>query len=224
MRTTRCLSGLFLCSVLLAGCHNWPESQEGDALKNHRGRKTGDQTTDNLSVTQPEGTYPPRSRGLATQNRPDSDSWLLEAESDWDRFRRLEVLLRGSDIHMLEIGLRFDRLHDALQSGDMELAQYEMDKTVQAATFAILMRPGWQEGKGLEYLGHAEWQGLKGAVLAKDPVAARVSYLGVRKACLTCHASTKMEFLNRQEVFERTGSFAQTDAAAPADGGQGGKR
>ena len=227
MRTIRCMSSMLLWSVLLVGCHNWPESREGDASKSHRGRKPDDHTTDNLNVTPTEGAYPPRSQGLASQTKPFSDSWLLDAESDWDRFRRIEVLLRGADIHMLEIGLRFDRVHDAIQRGDMELAHYEMDKIVQAATFAILMQPGWQEGKGLDYLGRAEWLALSSAVNAKDQESAKRSYLGVRRVCMGCHTLKQMEFLNRQEVFERTVSFTQP-AAAPAEGagqaGQGGRR
>ncbi|MEW6364296.1 MAG: hypothetical protein AB1714_06610 [Acidobacteriota bacterium] len=211
MRTIRCLSGMLLWSVLLAGCHNWPASREGDESKSQRGRRPDDHTADNLNVPGPEGTYPPRAQGLASQSRPFSDSWLLDAESDWDRFRRLEVMLRGVDIHMLEIGFRFDRLHDAIERGEMELAQYEMEKIVQAASFAILLQPGWQEGKGIEYLGRSDWMALKAAVLARNQEAAKTSYLDVRQACMSCHTLKQMEFLNRQQLFARTASFTQPD-------------
>ena len=79
-----------------------------------RGHKPQDSLTNNLRPSPLQGNYPPRALGLPAQSKPPSDSWLLDADSDRDRFRRLEVVLGGADIHMLEIGLRFTALHDQL--------------------------------------------------------------------------------------------------------------
>src|SRR6188768_3868269 len=36
------------------------------------------------------GSYPPRALGLTAQRMPPSNSWLLDADSDRDRFERIE--------------------------------------------------------------------------------------------------------------------------------------
>ena len=191
--------------------NNRPEAPGGEGPSHttfHRGHKPQDRLKANLAAGPAEGTYPPRALGLHAQRKPPSDSWLLDADSDADRFRRLEVVLGGADISMLEIGLRFTVLHEAIASEDFGLAQFEMDKIVRSANVALLKRPGFQEDAGLEYLGRAEWLALRSALDAKDQEAAKTSFHYVRAACMACHTEGKMEFLNGDAAFTKTGSFA----------------
>jgi len=197
-----------------AWLHNRPEAPGEEwqsGRHSFRGHKPLDKLKENLAAGPVEGTYPPRALGLHGQRKPPSDSWLLDADSDTDRFRRLEVVLGGADISMLEIGLRFEVLHAAIASGDLDLARFEMDRIVRSANVALLKRPGFKEDAGLEYLGRIEWLALRSALDAKDPEAAKAGFLGVRGACMACHGDRKMEFLNGDAAFTKTGSFAAAE-------------
>lgn len=194
--------------------HNRPEAPGGEGPSHtmfHRGHKPQDKLKENLSASPSEGTYPPRALGLHTQRKPPSDSWLLDADTDADRFRRLEVVLGGADISMLEIGLRFRVLHEAIASAEFGLAQFEMDKIVRSANVALLKRPGFKEDAGLEYLGRAEWLALRSAVEAKDQEAAKADFHYVRDACMACHTEKKMEFLNGDIAFTKTENFTTAE-------------
>ena len=203
---------------------NAPEAPGGEGPSHtlfHRGHKPQDKLKENLAAGPAEGTYPPRALGLHGQRKPPSDSWLLDADSDTDRFRRLEVVLGGADSSMLEIGLRFEALHKAIASEDFGLARFEMDRIVRSANVALLKRPGFKEDAGLEYLGRIEWLALRSALASKDQNAAKTDFHYVRAACMACHAGKKMEFLNGNPAFATTGSFAtaeDTSDRQPATG------
>jgi len=204
--------------------HNAPEAPGGEGPSHtmfHRGHKPQDKLKENLAAGPAEGTYPPRALGLHGQRKPPSDSWLLDADSDTDRFRRLEVVLGGADSSMLEIGLRFEVLHEAIATGDLDLARFEMDRIVRSANVALLKQPGFKEDAGLEYLGRIEWLALRSALESKDQNAAKTDFHYVRAACMACHTGKKMEFLNGTAAFATTGSFAaaqKTSDRQPATG------
>jgi hypothetical protein len=197
--------------------HNWPDVPgEGWPVKHSfRGHTPQQKVDENLSAAPGEGSYPPRALGLHVQRKPPSDSWLLDADSDRDRFRRLEVVLGGADTSMLEIGTRFGVLHGAVAAGDFALASFEMDRIVHAADVALLRQPGFREGAGLDYLGKTAWSSLREAVNAGDQGAAKAGFLGVRQACVACHTAEGKQFLNKLEVFEKTERFTEAAALAP---------
>jgi hypothetical protein len=215
---TLALAAVAAAIIWRGSARNQPSSgdTEGTSL-NYRGHRAekGAATGFSLDVaTTP--SYPPRGLGLPPQAKPPSDSWLLDADSNWDRFRRIEVVLRGADIHMFEIGIRFGELRDAVAHSEFDLAAHQIQRIVQAAEIATLKEPGWVEGRGIEYLGRPQWQALRAAVLARDGPASRNALLAVRRTCLACHAARNMEYLNRQELFVRTASFADaTDKSKP---------
>jgi mono/diheme cytochrome c family protein len=162
------------------------------------------------------GGYPPRAFGLAVQRKPPSDSWLLDADSDTERFRRIEIALRGLDIHMFEIGARFGVMHDAIERGNLPLAQLEAQKTIETARIAMLKRPGFGSDEGLKYMGAAQWTALMEALQAQDPAKSRAAFLNVRQSCLSCHAARGMSYLNDSALFESTAQFAGGAEAAAA--------
>ena len=190
-----------------------PGENEHSAFDYHRGHLPPKDSTGNMKVQPANANYPPRGLGLPPQSKPPSDSWLLDADTNWDRFRRLEVVLRGADIHMFEIGIRFGELHEAIAAGNFELANYEIERIAKSARIAQLKQPGWQESDGLDYLGRDQWQALHTAVLARDSAAARDAFLNVRRTCLACHAAKNLEFLNKETVFDHTAAFPENATA-----------
>lgn len=169
-------------------------------------------------VQRARGDYPPRALGLTTQRRPPSDSWLLDADSDRERFRRIEVALRGLDVHMAEIGVRFDVMHDAIERGNLRLASLEAEKSIETARIAMLKRPGLTGDQGLQYMGRPEWTELIAALESGDQARSRTAFLAVRQTCMSCHAARGMGFINDSRVFDSTATFSGsgTAAAAPA--------
>lgn len=170
-------------------------------------------------VQRERGDYPPRALGLTAQRRPPSDSWLLDADSDSERFRRIEVAMRGLDIHMAEIGVRFDVMHDAIERGNLRLASLEAEKSIETARIAMLKRPGLTGDQGLKYMGAPQWTELMAALESGDQARSRAAFAEVRQTCMSCHAARGMGFINDSRLFDSTANFAGgsgTAAAAPA--------
>jgi hypothetical protein len=154
------------------------------------------------------GSYPPRALGLTAQRMPPSNSWLLDADSDRDRFERIEAAMRGLDVTMLEIGVRFGTLHDAIERGNFRLAQHEASRIGEAARVGMLKRPGFRHGDGVDYLGATEWTALTTALRASDVQGSRAAFLEVRRSCTACHESQGMGYLNTSDVFDSTAQFS----------------
>ena len=193
-----------------------PDTSGRPATDFSRGHKATDSLEKNLSVQSVSaassesliGSYPPRGLGLAAQRKPPSDSWLLDADSDRERFRRLEVVLRDMDPHMVEIGLRFGIMHDAIGRDNLKLALMELDRTVETAEIGLLKRPGFNAGAGAQYLGIPQWQALRAALESGDGAGARAAFLKVRETCISCHTAQGLDFINNSATFDTTASFA----------------
>jgi hypothetical protein len=186
-------------TLLALGCDKVPEHDGSHHpwWSFHRGHKPpgAERAGENFSVAVAPGQYPPRALGLAAQRRPPSDSWLLDADSDYDRFRRLEIVL-GADQSMREIGARFLTLHRALQAGELALAHWEWEKATRAAEIALLKRPANEE-KVERMLLDGPWARLGVALAHGDATEARGDFEATRQACLQCHAERKLGFLNQ---------------------------
>jgi hypothetical protein len=159
------------------------------------------------------GSYPPRALGLAAQRKPPSDSWLLDADSDRERFRRIETVLRGLDVNMLEIGVRFDALHGAIDRGNFALAQHQAAKIVETARIGMLKRPGFGSDEGRKFLGAAQWTALDQALQAHDLERSRAAFQGVRNSCVACHTAQGLDHLNQSGLFDDTAQFSAAPAA-----------
>lgn len=216
--------GYFLAAAVVVAAVVWrgfytnpagPDPTGRPATDFARGHKPSDALEKNLSTGSVAtansetliGSYPPRGLGLAAQRKPPSDSWLLDADSDRERFRRIEVALRGMEPHMVEIGLRFGVMHDAIRRGNFQLALLELERSVDTAEIGMLKRPGFVSGAGAAYLGVPEWQALRAALEAGNADEARSAFLKVRATCITCHSARNMGFINDSAVFDQTASF-----------------
>ena len=171
-------------------------------------------TVDGANSQTARGSYPPRALGLTAQRQPPSDSWLLAADSDHERFRRIEVALRGLDVAMLEIGMRFDALHDAIDRGNFARARYEVTKISEVAQIAMLKRPAFGNHEALSYLGGSEWTTLANALHAQDIERSRAAFLQVRRSCVACHSARGLDHLNQSGLFDDTARFSNRRAAA----------
>ena len=67
--------------------------------------------------------------------------WITGAPGDAARFERIERYLRGFDQAMWEVGDRYEKLHEALERGNYELALYHWDKIKLTIENGTLKRP-----------------------------------------------------------------------------------
>jgi hypothetical protein len=214
---------IVIAAVIWRGASTHPsEPGEGRTIELGRGHVQAGSVAHNLHSSQVEGTssetargaYPPRALGLTAQRMPPSNSWLLDADSDRDRFQRIEAAMRGLDVTMFEIGARFGTLHDAIERGNFGLAQHEAARIGEAARVGMLKRPGFRHGEGVDYLGAVEWTALTRALQARDIQRSRAAFLDVRRSCTACHATQNMGYLNESDVFDRTAQFSTAPTSA----------
>lgn len=161
-------------------------------------------------VVKPTG-YPPRFPSaypdLAKQAKPPSNNWLLDADDDVERFRRLQVIASGTDIPMWEIGYRYEELYTAILKNNPEMGLYHWDKLRDRMNAATMKRPARTKNMEGMFLESGEWQSMREALVSRDGRKMREEFRVIRQACMECHVTERVKFLNDSSVFQRTESF-----------------
>lgn len=70
-----------------------------------------------------------------------SKHWITEVETNTERFTRIEQYLRGFDQTMWEVGERFEKLYQALQDNNFDLAIYHWAKIKVTIENGLMKRP-----------------------------------------------------------------------------------
>jgi len=162
------------------------------------------------SVVQPTGIaprFPAAYKELAKQTRPPSNNWLLDADDDTERFRRLQVVAGGTDIPMWEIAHRYEELYVAIQNNNWEMGVYHWEKLRDRMNTAAMKRPARTQNIEGMFLTSGVWNGMHDALTSKDPGRMRQQFQLVRQACIACHIAERVGFLNDSSVLRRTESF-----------------
>ena len=130
-----------------------------------------------------------------------SNDWLLNAQSDEERFTLLQQQLRGFDQPMWEVGERFQRIHDALERENYQLAVYHWDKIKTTIENALVKRPARRANAEALFL-----TGPYGDALTRfqsgDPQQAWDGFDIAKAACQSCHVAEGVPFMNDQPVFD----------------------
>lgn len=144
--------------------------------------------------------------GIAGAEPKATNHWLLDAENDEERFKRVEQMFAGFSGAMAEVGDRYQHTYDAIKDGNYALASYHWDKLRGAIELGYLRRPGRAaNAKGL-FLETA-WPALKGQLTSDDSKAIQQHFQQARSACLACHAAEDVPFINNQPLFRHTAEF-----------------
>lgn len=151
--------------------------------------------------------FPKAYKDLQKQTRPPSRDWLLDANDDTERFRRLQVAASGTDIPMWEIGYRYEELYVAIQKNNPEMGIYHWEKLRDRMNTASMKRPARTQNMEGMFLESGVWKGMNDALLSKAPDKMRSQFQVVRQMCIACHVAEKVAFLNDSSVLLRTGSF-----------------
>lgn len=160
------------------------------------------------NVNSAELRFPKGVPGLADGQKikPPSTNWLRDADTDTERFRRLEILLAGTEMAMWEIGVRYEQMYEAVQLENYDYARFNWEKIKGRSNSALMKRPGRTVNMEA-FLLDATWQVVDDGLKTKDPVKAREAFQIARSICMGCHEAEKMSFFNQHPMFTRTATF-----------------
>ena len=163
------------------------------------------------SVVKPTGNaprFPKAYKQLATQTKPPSANWLLDANDDTERFRRIQVVAGGSDMQMWQIASRYEELYVAIQKSNWEMGVYHWEKLRDFMNVMAMKRPVRTQNLEGMFLYGGVWQAMHDALTSRDPERMRIQFQVVRQTCMACHVAENVGFMNDSSVFARTESFA----------------
>lgn len=163
------------------------------------------------SVVKPTGNpprFPKADKKLAEQTRAPSNNWLLDANDDAERFRRLQVVASGTDIPMWEIAHRYEELHRAIDLNNWEMGVYHLEKLRDRMNAAAMKRPARTQNMEGMFLDGAAYSGMHDALTSRDGARMRKAFAAVREACIACHTAENVGFLNDSSTFQRTAAFS----------------
>jgi hypothetical protein len=144
----------------------------------------------------------PASQGMST-------NWITDAPSDAERFERIQKYLRGFDETMHEVGERFEKVHEAIEAENYDLALYHWDKIKLTIENGLMKRPARKANAEALFLD-TTWANTQKAFASRDKAQVWQGFELARGACMACHAAEKVEFINNQPLF--------TDRVAPQRG------
>jgi hypothetical protein len=131
-----------------------------------------------------------------------SRDWLLDADSDTERFKRLQTYIRGYGQPMAEVGGRYLAVYQALEDRNYELASYHWDKIAIATRNGFMVSPSRQANS--EVFLTAVFGDVQQALKSKDPAKAWAGFEKGRQGCIGCHDAEKVSYMNNQPMFNKT--------------------
>ncbi len=132
-----------------------------------------------------------------------SKTWLSDAPTDQESFKRLERYLGGFGQRMREIGDRFEVLHDAVSRNKYELAAFQWKEIGTAMVSGYLTRPQFQANAEGMFLKDVSPE-FKTALASGDKKKIDDTFETVRQTCMACHIAEKVAFINDHPLFRKT--------------------
>jgi len=129
------------------------------------------------------------------------NDWIFNLPEDEARTAALQLQLRGLDVAMWEIGMRYEGLYEALARDNGELAVYHWEKTKQTLDNALVRRPARRANAEALFLDTL-WPEVR-QVLGEGTEAERwAAFERVRDACLACHEAENVTYMNNMAMFD----------------------
>ena len=167
-------------------------------------------TTTNAQDAPRSGAEPRLPKGIPRlqegQENPPSANWLLDANDDRERFRRLQIYAGGTYEQMWQIGYRYEQVYRAIVDENWELGLHHWTKLRDVLNVALMKRPNRTPNAEAIFLDTA-WDQLEDALESGSSDAAREAFFVKRAACMACHVAEEMVFLNDTPIFRDTANF-----------------
>jgi hypothetical protein len=154
--------------------------------------------------------FPEADKKLAEQTKPPSSNWLLDANDDTERFRRLQIVASGTDIAMWEIAHRFKELHVAVARNNWEMGVYHFEKLRDRMNTAGMKRQARTHNIEAMFLKSGVYQDMHDALTSKDNGRMRTEFQRMRSVCMGCHSAENVRFLNDSAVCSGLNSSIST--------------
>lgn len=138
----------------------------------------------------------------SVQKHAVDNHWILNAENDQQRFRRIETYLRGFDQPMWEVGERFTQMTAAVDRSNYSLAIYHWKKIRKTIINGIMKRPGRGESAKAMLLDN-NWQIILQTLKKREQKQAQSALKQAANICMACHATEQVSFINDQAMFDR---------------------
>ncbi|MGL5005095.1 MAG: hypothetical protein ACRDAM_19310, partial [Casimicrobium sp.] len=152
-----------------------------------------------------EPRFPKGIPGLAEgqKGKPPSQAWLRDADTDTERFRRLEILLAGTEMAMWEITFRFDNMYEAILAENWDYVRFNWDKIRARANSALMKRPNRTSSMETMLLD-TQWNVIDEQLKTRDAAKVRDAFKSARAICMGCHIAENMPFFNEHPIFKKT--------------------
>lgn len=137
---------------------------------------------------------------IPEQAKPATNNWLIDADSDVERFKKLEIYLRGFDQPMWEVGERYRNLYHAIKDRNWELANYQWRKIKRTINTGLMKRPKRAQNAKAMFL-ESVWPKLDESINSQDFSRMNEDFMTARQACISCHIAEKVSFINNQSLF-----------------------
>ncbi|WP_429885942.1 hypothetical protein [Geoalkalibacter halelectricus] len=128
--------------------------------------------------------------------------WLTGADEK-TRLERLEHYLGGFSSAMLETGLRYGHVRQAVADENWLLADYHWKKIADAIENGLMKRPARRANAEAMFL-EGPWKALDVAWAQDDTRAVEKALHSAHQACLNCHVAEKVAFINDQPLLRKT--------------------
>lgn len=152
-----------------------------------------------LSLTFGTGWLLPLS-GQASDYVPTTREWLQDAPDDDSRWRLIEQVLGGYAVSMWEVGQRYQHIHQALSDGNLELAAYHWEELEEAIVAGNIKRPA-RRGNAEALFLRPLYDSVLEDFQSDDADQAWRGFMAVREACMSCHITEDVAFMNEQPMF-----------------------
>jgi hypothetical protein len=137
---------------------------------------------------------------------PPSANWLLDAQDDRERFRRIQIYAGGTYEQMWQVGYRYEQVYRAIVDENWQLGLHHWTKLRDVLNVALMKRPNRTPNAEALFLDDT-WERLEEAIQSTQADVIRAAFLTERAACMACHVAENMEFLNDTPIFRDTASF-----------------
>ena len=131
---------------------------------------------------------------LAQNNYSTTSNWLLETQTDAQKFKAIQKQFRGFDLAMVEVGYRFNSFYFAIKDKNYDLANYQWDKIKKAITNGTHRRPKRKTNSEVMFL-NTQHKTMKTALSKKNDKLIWKEYSQIKQSCNACHAAERVPFI-----------------------------
>ncbi|MEZ8028653.1 hypothetical protein [Enterovibrio norvegicus] len=128
-----------------------------------------------------------------TQFKGQND-WVMNKETNDERFKVLQKQMRGFDMTMFETGARFNTFYFALKNQNYDMATYQWKKIKKTIVNGTERRPARKANADAMFID-SQWKVMQAAIDSKDDAKIWETFETTKAVCNACHVAEKVGFV-----------------------------